>query len=135
MAQILLIALLVRSIAASKDACTAKGRKQQNANCMLQQSTDRTKQVPLGPDTQGLPQTLGPDTHGLPQQGNNCSGGKEYKEGTAYEVGELVSNVGSTFNCTNSDGCSCEFDGACAPGLGVQWRDAWIEVCAGGNIG
>ncbi|MBQ4822716.1 glycoside hydrolase family 19 protein [Aquimarina sp. MMG016] len=57
--------------------------------------------------------------------GDNC-GAETYIDGSAYETGAIVQNVGKTYECIV--GGWCTVGGPYAPGQGWAWSNAWKKI-------
>ena len=59
--------------------------------------------------------------------GGNCTS-PQYVAGTAYSLGQLVTNAESEYRCTVAGWCSSSAAWAYAPGTGAHWQMAWELV-------
>lgn len=67
---------------------------------------------------------------------SNCNA-PQYKSGTQYAAGDVVSNVGRQFRCDIAGWCSSTAAWAYEPGAGQYWQEAWTDIgaCDGGGTG
>ncbi|MDO3381614.1 glycosyl hydrolase family 18 protein [Gilvimarinus algae] len=50
-----------------------------------------------------------------------------YRAGTAYSAGDVVTNVGHTYTCNIAGWCSSSSAWAYEPGVGSAWQQAWSD--------
>ncbi len=56
----------------------------------------------------------------------NCGGVPHYVDGSSYNAGDKVQNIGNRYECTVGGWCS--IGGPYAPGTGWAWSNAWSQL-------